>query len=303
MGVPSAPPSSTHVSSNYARCVMGALEQVSTWPVSSSAAGYLVGPPRSGAPRVVERVGALGESFRWASVTKLCTTMAALVALEEGTISLDDPAGPPGSTVAHLLAHASGLGLGVDDPVRPPATRRVYSNAGFELLASTIAAHASMPFASYLSEAVLEPLGMRTATLEPHASPASGMVGRLDDLLALARELLAPRTITSTTLTFACRVAFEGLDGVLPGFGWQHPCDWGLGFEVRDEKDPHWTASGNSPETFGHFGQSGAFLWVDPLAGVACAVLTDRDFGPWALEAWPALSSAVLEAAGHPDGG
>jgi len=68
-----------------------------------------------------------------------------------------------------------------------------------------------------------------------------------------------------------------------------------LGFEIRDGKSPHWTAPDGPPSTFGHFGRSGAFLWVDPLAGIACATLADRDFGPWAAEAWPAFSSAVLE--------
>jgi CubicO group peptidase (beta-lactamase class C family) len=93
----------------------------------------------------------------------------------------------------------------------------------------------------------------------------------------------------------ATTVAFPGLDGVLPGFGRQRPNDWGLGFEIRDGKTPHWTGSTNSPATFGHFGRSGTFLWVDPAAGLACACVTDRDFGPWAAEAWPVLSDAVIE--------
>ena len=82
-------------------------------------------------------------------------------------------------------------------------------------------------------------------------------------------------------------VQFPGLDGVLPGFGKQTPNDWGLGFELRDAKSPHWTGARNSPRTFGHFGRSGTFLWVDPDAGVALACLTDRNFGDWAKEAWP----------------
>jgi CubicO group peptidase (beta-lactamase class C family) len=89
-------------------------------------------------------------------------------------------------------------------------------------------------------------------------------------------------------------VAFPGLVGVLPGFGRQDPNDWGLGPELRDHKSPHWTGSHNSPRTFGHFGQAGGFLWVDPEAGLACACLTDRPFGPWAAEAWPALADDVL---------
>ncbi len=52
----------------------------------------------------------------------------------------------------------------------------------------------------------------------------------------------------------------------------------------------------NSPATFGHFGRSGTFLWVDPVAGLGVGCLTDRPFGAWAGEAWPALSDAVLAA-------
>ncbi len=58
----------------------------------------------------------------------------------------------------------------------------------------------------------------------------------------------------------------------------QRPNDWGLGFELRVHKSPHWAGSRSSPGTFGHFGQSGTFLWVDPVAGAACIALTTRDF-------------------------
>jgi CubicO group peptidase (beta-lactamase class C family) len=73
--------------------------------------------------------------------------------------------------------------------------------------------------------------------------------------------------------------------------------DWGLAFELRDHKSPHWTGTLVSPRTFGHFGASGTFIWVDPDAGVACAVLTDREFGDWAKDAWPVFSDAVLAEA------
>jgi CubicO group peptidase (beta-lactamase class C family) len=89
-------------------------------------------------------------------------------------------------------------------------------------------------------------------------------------------------------------VQFPGLAGVLPDFGRFDPNDWGLGFELRDAKSPHWTGARNSPRTFGHFGGSGTFLWVDPDASVALGVLTNLDFGEWAKEAWPRLSDAVL---------
>jgi CubicO group peptidase (beta-lactamase class C family) len=93
-------------------------------------------------------------------------------------------------------------------------------------------------------------------------------------------------------------VQFPGLDGVLPGFGVQRPNDWGLGFEIRDGKSPHWTGAANSPGTFGHFGQTGTFLWVDPAAELALVVLTDRAFGDWAHSVMPELSDGVLRESG-----
>lgn len=231
----------------------------------------------------------------WASVTKIVTALAALVAVEEEVVSLDEPAGPPGATVRHLLAHASGLAYDTDQVLAPPGRRRIYSNQGFQVLGNLVGERAGMAFATYLSEAVLHPLGMAGARLD--GSPGAGMTGSLDDLVQLARELLAPTIVSPATLADATTVAFPGLAGRLPGFDSQNPLDWGLGIEVRGTKWPHWTSRHNSPATFGHFGRSGSFLWVDPSAGLACAVLSGQDFGAWAKDAWPALSDAVLAEA------
>jgi CubicO group peptidase (beta-lactamase class C family) len=237
--------------------------------------------------------GDLARVFRWASVTKLLTALATLVAAEEGVVELDEAAGPPGSTVRHLLAHASGLPFEGSQPIAPPGERRIYSNTGYDVLGRFVADRAEMPFGDYLEAAVLAPLGMRESTLD--GSPASELRGPLRDLVSFARELQAPTLIASETLGEATGVQFRGLAGVLPGLGRQDPNDWGLGFELRDEKSPHWTGRRNSPRTFGHFGGAGTFLWVDPEAGLACACLTDREFGDWAASAWPELSDAVLE--------
>ena len=229
--------------------------------------------------------------FDWASVTKLTTALAALVAAEEGIVDLDQPAGPPGSTIRHLLAHASGLPFDAGAPIARPGQRRIYSNAGFEVLAETVAGAAEMSFEEYLNEAVLRPLGVNA---ELRGSPAAGLAGSLDDLLRLGSELQRPRLVAPETLAEATEVQFPGLVGVLPDVGRMDPNDWGLGFELKDAKAPHWTGSSNSPRTFGHFGGSGTFLWVDPAADLALACLTDREFGPWALAAWPRLSDAVI---------
>ncbi len=266
---------------------MGALDRIDGWGAAHAAAGVV----RSDG--VLASRGPGEHEFRWASVTKLATAVAVLVAAEEGVVALDDPAGPPGSTVRHLLAHASGLPFEGREPIAGPGTRRIYSNAGFEVLAEVVEDRAAMPFSSYLAAAVFQPLGMVGTRLE--GSAGADVFGPPADLLLLARELLVPSLVAPETFAEATGVVFPGLDGVVPGIGRQDPCDWGLGFELRDGKAPHWTGRRNSPRTFGHFGGSGTFLWVDPDARLACACLTDRAFGDWALEAWPDLSDAVLE--------
>jgi CubicO group peptidase (beta-lactamase class C family) len=263
---------------------VGALEEVAGWPAEHASAA-VVSPDG-----VVEAHGERDRRFGWASVTKLLTTEALLVALEEGILDLDQAGGPAGSTLRHLAAHASGLPLGGDVPVAPPGTRRIYSNRGIERLAEAIETAAEMPFAEYLRAAVTGPLRLRPLS----GSAASGYRGTIDELAALALELLAPRLVAPETLAEAVAVQFPGLNGVVPGFGRQEPNDWGLGFELRDHKEPHWTGADNSPRTFGHFGATGTFLWVDPERRLALACLTDLEFGAWAREAWPRLSDAVL---------
>jgi CubicO group peptidase (beta-lactamase class C family) len=264
-----------------------ALRQVDEWPVENAAAGVV------SRGQVVTTRGPKEQEFRWASVTKPATALAVLVAAEEGTIDLDEPAGPLGATVRHLLAHASGLPFEGREPIGQPGARRIYSNTGFDLVAELLAERAEMPFDEYLRRAVLDPLGM---SAELRGSAASGLFGSLDDLLRLVRELLQPTLIAPETLAEATSVQFPGLAGVIPEMGRFDPNDWGLGFELKDGKPGHWSGTKTSPRTFGHWGGSGTFVWVDPEAELALGVLTDLEFGDWAKTAWPRLSDTVYEA-------
>jgi CubicO group peptidase (beta-lactamase class C family) len=265
-----------------------ALETIDTWEAAHAAAA-VVGPDG-----IIAGHGDPGHTFRWASVTKLVTALAVLDAVEDGLIDLDEAAGPPGSTVRHLLAHASGLGFEGETVLARPGTRRIYSNPGYDLLGALVAERDGLAFEQTLGRRILGPLGMAGTHLV--ARPSEGLQGPLRDLAAFARELLHPTLVTRATLDDATTTAFPGLVGVLPGVGRFEPLDWGLGFELRDAKSPHWTGSRNSPATFGHFGGSGAFLWVDPALDRSLVCLTDRDFGPWSLAAWPPFSDAVVAA-------
>src|SRR5829696_3304616 len=266
-----------------------ALRQIDEWPAEHVAAGVT----RSSA--VVAERGDVGYRLGWGSVTKLLTAYATLVAAEEGALDLDEPAGPEGSTVRHLLAHASGLAWDSRTPLGKPGERRIYSNSGYLALGDHIALRTEMPFGAYLRAGVLEPLGL-AATLEGDA--AGGIAGTLGDMLALGREALAPTLVAPETLAEATAVQFPGLDGVLPGFGRQTPNDWGLGFELRGAKAPHWTGARNSTRTYGHFGSkpgTATFLWIDPERQIAAAAVADVSFGAWAAAGWAALSDGLLE--------
>lgn len=276
---------------------MSALDILVDWPVPTVAAA-VVGPTGGGIG-VLATHGDVEKTFRLASVTKPLVARAAQVAVEEGAFDLDDPAGPTGSTVRHLLAHTSGVAMQTAEVLAAPGTRRIYSNYGFELLAGALQDAADIEFGEYLREAVFEPLGMASSMLAEGAQAAGfGAESSVTDLARFAADLLRPELVSAELHAEATSVQFPGLNGVLPGFGSQRPNDWGLGFEVRSQKSPHWTGAENSPATFGHFGQSGTFLWVDPAADLALVVLTDRDFGDWTHELWPAISDGVLREFG-----
>ncbi|MDO5710896.1 MAG: serine hydrolase domain-containing protein [Micrococcales bacterium] len=264
--------------------------EVAQWPVDSASVA------------VVDRDGIVAmyddkQRHRWASVTKIASSLTILDGCAEGVISLDDPLGPPGATLRHLLAHASGLSPDSDESAFGVERRRVYSDRGIDLAAEHLAHATGQEFRQELDDRVLELLDLDDT--EFVGRPAHGMVGPITDLAALARELLEPQLLLPQVVAMASTIAYPGLDGVLPGFGLQRPNDWGLGFEIRGHKSPHWTAPENSPATFGHFGQAGSFLWVDREAEVACVSLSDRAFGKWAARVWPPLSSKVLSAYGR----
>lgn len=268
------------------------LAQVDDWQPDTVAVG--VTDPTT----TIATHGPVDQVLPVASLTKPLAAYACLVAVQDGVLHLDEPAGPVagddhGSTVRHLLAHASGLPPDEGGPTSSPGQRRIYSNHGYELLCALVADRVGRPFAEHLDLEVLQPLGMTATSLD--GSPAHAAHGTVTDLLAFARELLQPTLLDADLHARATTVAFPGLDGVLPGYGRQSPNDWALGFEIRGTKDPHWTGQRFDASTFGHFGRSGSYLWVEPTRRLASVSLADQDFGPWAVEVWPPFSDAILE--------
>ena len=259
-----------------------------------------------GRARTLIEAGEVDEIFPFASVTKPIVAWSALVAVERGLLDLEAPAGAgtargsagagapvlPGATVRHLLAHTSGIAFDSDAVLAAPGTRRIYSNRGIELLGERLEEATATPLETWVETTVLEPLGM-SSVLVP-GSPAHSGEGSARDLAVFARELAAPRLVGADLAAEATSVAFPGLDGVLPGYGRQAPNDFGLGVEVRGRKHPHWTGTANSPATFGHFGQSGSFIWVDPVARRQAVFLGAQPFRRAHVTQWPELSDQIL---------
>ena len=266
-----------------------ALAAVTDWPVEHAAAA-IVGPDGTRA-----RIGDSRHVFRLASISKVIGAYATLIAVEEGSLGLDDPAGPPGATVRHLLSHAAGYGFESGARVlAKPGTRRIYSNQGYDVLAAHVEEATGIAFSAYLDEGVFAPLGMHHAELR--GSIAAHIHADLTDVERFARELLRPTLIAADTHREMITEQFSGLAGVLPGFGRFSPLPWGLGVEIKGEKQPHWSGRRTSPRTYGHFGGSGTFIWVDPERDLALVALADREFGDWATRCWPALGDAVVAA-------
>ena len=253
------------------------------------AAAIVLGPEGERARRGdVERVRP------WRSVTKTLTGCGAVLAVQEGRAALEDPAGPPGATLRHLLSHASGCFYDSERTLQAPGLRRHYSNYGIDEAARHVERAIGRDFGDWVQERIADPLGMTGFLWEGSASV--GASGALVDLALLAAELQRPTLLDQEVHAQLVGVQFPELAGIMPGFGTQDPNPFGLGIEVRGTKSPHWTGRGCSEATFGHFGMRGTAFWVDPDAELALVVGTSHDFCDAHREVMPRLADAVLAA-------
>ncbi len=255
--------------------------------------------------RVIWEQGDVAQVFPLASVTKIVTSLATLREVQQGTISLaevvghapsDTPGGEP-YTLAHLLSHSSGLAAEGDgqDFRDTPGMRRIYSNQGFDVLGDVMESATGLKTSRWIDRQVVAPLGLRSTTVP--RSPARSGFGSALDLTVLAEELMRPQLLDPKMSTAFREVALPGLRGILPGYGMQRNNTWGLGVEVKGDKEPHWTPPSASSKTFGHFGMSGSFLWVDPTRNIGAVFLGAEPFGQWHKDNWPILGEEILQAA------
>lgn len=245
---------------------------------------------------IIHQEGAVDEIFELASVTKLISSYAALIAINRHQLSLLDAAGegaPAGATIRHLLSHSSGLPFEKGYLEQKPERHRVYSNVGIEVLARRVEEATGKEFHEFTRAQIFAPLGMQG--IEFYGSPAWGARASAREMATLLHEWMHPTLIHPELFRAATTCQFSFLDGVLPGYGRQKRNCWGLGFEMRGHKDPHWLSQLHSPRSFGHFGQAGSFLWIDPSVQLGAVFLGDKRFCDEHREKWTAMNERIYQ--------
>lgn len=165
--------------------------------------GVLVHTGRAGVRELAGKSPVTDDTvFRIASMTKSFTALCILKLRDEGKLSLDDPAekyvpelaalkyptaDSPKLTLRHLMSHATGfpednpwgdqqlavseaeftkmLAAGIPFSTSP-GTNYEYSNYGFAILGRIVTRVSGRPYAQYMTDSILKPLGMTSTTLE-----------------------------------------------------------------------------------------------------------------------------------------
>lgn len=257
------------------------------WPAAASA---VVVRLVDGRAEPIATAGEMTVVREWASVSKMVVAWAAALAVDRGERRYEDVVESSGATLAHLLAHASGLGAEETDPVRAVGTRRIYSNVGVDRAFAHVSG--GTPAAEWLAERIFVPWGLTSCELR--GRPSSGVRGSTEDMARLAVAWLRADGFSTATRDRVLQPFLPELTGIVPGFGRFTPCAWGLGPELRDSKQ-HWMGAWPA-SSFGHFGQSGALVLANCDLGVAVVATSDAPFGPWAVELWPRWTSRIYRA-------
>jgi beta-lactamase class C len=216
----------------------------------------------------------------------------------------------------------------------PAGSKVEYSNVGYGLLGLLVEAISRQPFAAFVRERIFGPAGMHDAHLAPpetlagrivhvngtpepgsryerfnsaHARrathPAGSVLGTARDVALFLQLFLDggragdQRVIAPVTARLMTSNHTAGLRGGIEGFMTWDDCAWGLGFELRGAKRPHYTGELSSAATFGHTGVAGTFAWADPTSQLAVVMLANRLLhSRWTESRWSRFSTAVAAA-------
>ncbi len=235
----------------------------------------------------------------------------------------------PGSGTAALLKNYYRSAQAV-----PVGSKVEYSNVGYGMLGLVIEAASGQSYPAFLRERLFAPAGMSDAYLAPPESvypriahvdgvsdpggqyerynsryartltdPGGSVIATAADVAtfyqmfldggkAHGRPLLAPATARLMTTNHTA-----GLRGGIEGFMTWAECAWGLGFDLRGTKHPHFSGEFTSARTFAHAGVAGTFAWADPEHDLVCVMLGNHLLSNlWNQPRWSRYSSAVCAA-------
>ena len=258
------------------------------WPEGSAA---IVLRREDGGLKHVASAGNLDAVRPWASVSKLLVAVAYGIEVDWEAHTFEETVISTGRMACEHLSHATGLGAEEGDPTVEPMTKRVYSNHAVDLLVDHVVGDAGP--AQWLENRIFIPMNLTSAKLVGKAS--SGVEGSTRDLATFAECFLERALLGATTHKRLLTVYGPSLAGIVPGWGRFDPCPWGLGPEIRGDKE-HWMGDW-SPSSAGHFGASGAMLLFNYDEGIGVVATSPEPFGPWAVELWPGWTSAMRRLA------
>lgn len=212
-----------------------------------------------------------------------------------------------------------------------PGSELRYSNAGLALAARGASAIDGRDFHTILEDETLAPAGLDNIVLRPapnlddriaivadaagKSGPAEsynsqywrdlgitwgGYYGSAQDVLRFAASFL-PELVSPLSPETRREMTTDQTGGVPGGVNsagvrWEHG-SWGLGWEVKGEKQRHWAGTLTSTRTWCHWGQSGTLVWVDPERQLGLAVFGNKTVAnAWPLRPprWSDLSDAVV---------
>ncbi|HEY5799407.1 MAG TPA: serine hydrolase [Burkholderiaceae bacterium] len=179
--------------------------------------------------------------LRIGSMTKQFTAVAILMLAEQGKLKLDDdiavhlpgyPTRGEKITIEHLLTHTSGiasytasptfaanrhLDISVPDLIASfrdqpldfkPGARWAYNNSGYILLGAIIEKLSGMPYAGFIQQRILDPLGMRNTGYE---NAQKGVLPRAKGY-AQGDGKIVPSTPVATNKTYAAGALVSTVD-------------------------------------------------------------------------------------------
>jgi len=203
-----------------------------------------------------------------------------------------------------------------------------YSNLGYGILGVVIERITQLACAEALQRLVFQPLGIRawlgappaplhtayigdvrgrhtgtaletfnSAFWQSLALPWGGLCTDATGALTLVRAFL-PHTglLSAESCDVATRDHTRGLaGGFMAPLVWpQSP--WGLGPELRGNKQPHWVDASFPAHSYGHSGASGMLAWSDPDHLFSVVILGARAAdGGWLLRHGPTLTRLVRQ--------